>query len=165
MNPLRDSYDLIIMLDPLTALGLASAVVQLADFGIKTLKGSIQLYYAANGIDSERSDLDLKIQGIRDIAGRVKLLHQQDKAGGSIQSNGKDLQSHAKSCDDVASDLLSVLEDFKVKEPAGLSRRWESFEKAASSLTPWNKEKVGSLVKRLDDVKERMFQHLHIMMR
>ena len=165
MYPLWFVPELIAMFDPLTTLGLASAVVQFTDFGIRTLKEGIKLYYSANGIDAERSDLDLKIQRLRDIADKVRLSLQLKSSGGPISSDEEKLEHLAESCGLIASDLLSVLDAFKLKKTPGPSRKWESFEKAAKALTPWNNKKVAYLVRKLDSVKESMFQQLHYMMR
>ena len=112
---LRTLRALIIMLDPLTALSLASAVAQLTDFGNKTLKGSIKLYYSANGVDAERSDLEFKIQRLREIADKVKIPLQPDSSREAISSDEEELEHLAESCGRIASDLLSVLDAFKVK--------------------------------------------------
>lgn len=103
------------MLDPLTAISLASSVVQFTDFGIKLVTGSINIYYSADGVDAERSGLELRIVHVRKLADKVIFPLEHNNDDGPASEDEKELKELAKSCKVVASDLLSVLDGLKVK--------------------------------------------------
>lgn len=147
------------MLDPLTAINLASSVVQFTDFGIKLIRGSIKLYNTSDGVDADNAELETKIDLARKLAERVMLPFEP------TSRDEEELRELAKSCGLIALDLLSVLHDLKVKKPAGPGRMWESFRKVVAAQTPWNKDKIASLSKRLQILRESIFQQVQVMTR
>ena len=150
------------MLDPFTAVSLASCVVQFADFGIKLVVGSIELYYSANGLNAERSNLELKTNHVRKLANKIIAPEHEDV----LTFGSNDQLSHlVESCNLIAKDLLSVLDDLKVKKVAGPGRKWESFRKAVAALTPHNKNKIATLETELRRVQEMIFNEIQLMMR
>lgn len=151
------------MLDPLTAISLASSVVQFTDFGIKLITGSFKLYKTSNGVSADNADLETAIDQVRNLAARVILPF--DKTGEPMSGDEKELRELVKSCDVTASDLLSVLHDLRVKRPAGPGRMLESFRKVVAAQTPWNKDKIAALSKRLQMLQESIFRQVHVMMR
>lgn len=151
------------MLDPLTAISLASSVVQFTDFGIKLLTGSIKLYKTSNGVDVDHADLETKIDQARKLAKRVMLPFH--KTGEPMSEDEEELRGLVKSCDAIASDLLSVLHDLRVKKPPGPGRMLESFRKVVAAQTPWNKDEIAALSKRLQILQESIFQRIQVMMR
>ena len=148
------------MLDPLTAVSLASCVVQFTEFGIKLIERSIELYNSANGLNAERSNLELKTKHVRKLAEKIVAFEHE----GFHESNGR-LINIAKSCDSIAKRLLSVLDDLKVKRLAGPGRKWESFRKAVADLTPHNKKKIATLEADFRLMQEMIFSEIQIMMR
>lgn len=153
------------MLDPLTAVSLASSVVQFTDFGIKLVRGSIELYHSADGVNAERSNLEYRINHVRKLADKINFPLEHNDDDGPTSRDEKELRELAKACKSIATDLLSVLDDLKVKKPAGLGRKWESFQKAAAAQTPHNKNKVAALDKKLHGVREAIFDRIQVMMR
>ena len=153
------------MVDPLTAISLASAVVQFTDFGIKLVTGIIELYHSADGLSGESSNLEYRITHVRKYAETIILSSEHDGDDEPASENEKELAKLAASCKGIASDLLSVLDDLKVKKPAGPGRKWESFRKAVASLTPHNKNKIEDLEKKLRLLKEEMLIRIQFMMR
>ena len=152
------------MLDPFTAVSLASCVVQFTDFGIKLVEGSIKLYNSANGLSAERSNLELKTNHVRKLAEKIIALEHENADRLTVVSNDQ-LSQLAESCNLIAKDLLSVLDDLKVKRLAGPGRKWESFRKAVAALTPHNKDKIATLETQLRRVQEMIFHEIQLMMR
>ena len=152
------------MLDPFTAVSLASCVVQFTDFGIKLLVGSIELYYSANGLNAERSNLELKTNHVRKLANKIVALEHEDADRPALGSKVQ-LIHLAGTCILIAKELLSVLDDLKVKKLAGPGRKWESFRKAVAALTPHNKNKIATLETELRRVQDMIFNEIQLMMR
>ena len=91
-----------------TTVGLASCVFQLTDFGIKLVVGIIEL-------NAEISNLELKTSHVRKLANKIIALEHED--ADRLPFGSKDqLNRLAESCDMIAKDLLSVLDDLKVKK-------------------------------------------------
>lgn len=152
------------MLDPFTAVSLASCVVQFTDFGIKVIKGTIELYNSVNGLNAEKSDLEFKINHVRKLAEKIIALDHEDADMLTLRSDGQ-LRERAKDCNLIAKDLLSLLDDLKVKQLQGPGRKWESFRKAVATLTPHNKKKIADLENKLSLVQELMRNEIQLMMR
>ena len=152
------------MLDPLTAISLASAVVQFTDFGIKLVRGSIELYHSADGANAERSNLELNSNRVIKLADKIIFAEHNDD-GGPWPEDERQLRELANSCKSIASDLLKVLDELKVKDPAGRGRKWESFKKAVAAQTPHNKNKIADLDKKLRIVQQAMLYEIQVMMR
>lgn len=153
------------MLDPLTAISLASSVVQFTDFCIRLVAGSIEVYQSATGVNSERSVLEIKTIHVRNLADKVLSHLKDNKDDGLAARDENELRRLAKSCQRIADDLLSVLDDLKVKKPAGPGRKWESFYKAVAAQTPHNKNKIAALDKMLHGVQEGILNQVQVMMR
>ena len=153
------------MLDPLMAISLAGCVVQFTDFSIKLVTGSIELYHSVDGTNAERFNLDKKVTRVRNLAHKIILPLECNDGDGPASKDDEELIELAKSCKTIASDLLKVLDDLKVKKSAGLGRKWESFQKTVAAQTPDNKNKIVALEKELGRVKREIFDRIQVMMR
>ncbi|KAL6718207.1 hypothetical protein ACLMJK_004295 [Lecanora helva] len=146
------------MLDPLTAVSLASAIVQLTDFGIRLVEGGIRVYQSADGLQADHSDLDTRVTQLRELTARVIVTDDQS------EDSFSNIKFFARSCHSIASELLAVLDALRVRKPAGIGRKWESFQKAVEAQTPRNKDKIASLEKRLKNARQGMFNEITLMM-
>ena len=153
------------MLDPLTAVSLASCVVQFTDFGIKLVTSGIKLYYSVDGLDTERSDLEYRTTNLRRLADQVVVPRGQFDDSSSMTDDERELVDLATRCQSIATELLMILDGLRVKKPVGASRKWESFQKVVAAQTPWNKDKVASLEKNLRSARQGMFERITLMMR
>ena len=153
------------MLDPLTAVSLASSIVQFTDFGIKVVTSGINLYYSVDGFDAETSDLDFRTTNLRRLTDRIVVPTGQDDDDTSVPEDEKELVELANRCRTIATELLTVLDGLRVRKPAGTSRKWESFRKAIAAQTPWNKDKVASLERNLLSARQAVFERISFMMR
>ena len=153
------------MLDPLMAISLASSIVQFTDFGLKLVTSTIELYHSADGLSEERSNLEHQTSLVREYAKAIFHSSEYDGDYDPASENEKELRELAGSCEGIASNLLLVLDDLKVKRPAGPGRKSESFRKAVAALTPHNKNKIEALEKRLRSVKDAILNRIQFMMR
>ncbi|KAK4692709.1 hypothetical protein P7C71_g4548, partial [Lecanoromycetidae sp. Uapishka_2] len=153
------------MLDPLTAISLASSVIQFTDFGIKLVTESIDLYRSVDRANAETSALEVKITHIRTLADQVIFPLKGKDDDTPASKNEEHLRELAESCKALASDLLAVLDGLKVKKSPGPGRKLESLRKAVEAQIPWNKEKIASLEKKLYGLQNQMFRQIELMMR
>ncbi|KAL8718403.1 MAG: hypothetical protein Q9225_004461 [Loekoesia sp. 1 TL-2023] len=152
------------MLDPLTAISLASAIVQFTDFGTRLVIGTIKLYQSADGVTAEAADLKSKVTNVRQYADKISKSHQRRDNHEPKTEDEEKLIEQAEACSGIAVELLVVLDALKVKKPAGSGRTWESFRKAVATATPWNQEKIASLERRLRNIQLSMFGQIQVMM-
>ncbi|KAE8441277.1 hypothetical protein EG329_005543 [Mollisiaceae sp. DMI_Dod_QoI] len=142
------------MLDPLTALSLASSIVQLVDFSIELITDGVELYQRgslATNDELEQASEDL-IQLTEVLATTPPL--GSAGPGNSVKPPSKDeiaLQQLAKSCKAIGSQLLDILEESKTEQSQnGL----ESFRKAIRTIK--NKDKIEALEKRLKRCQDQL---------
>ena len=155
------------MLDPLTAISLSGSILQFVDFGGKIVSGSYEIYRSGKGALQE----NLEIENITKEVNRlnVKILsfrtdYPPSPHLNALSQDDASLRELAQSCKLVADDLLDMLQQLKTRPSSTHSRKWTSFRTAVASQTPWNKDKVLSLEKRLHRIQEHIIRRLTFMM-
>ena len=151
------------MLDPLSALSLASAIVQFLDFGVKLVAETSQIYRSTTGTLNENAELEDATEKIDRL--NSKILEQNDVgAAEAVSEDESILHELARKSKVIANELLTLLQDLKVKS-AGKSRKWESFRKAVAAQSPGNKGKLQVLEKKLRELQDDISHHLVYLMR
>jgi hypothetical protein len=153
------------MLDPLTAISLASAIVQFVDFGSKVIGGASEIYKSADGALKENAELEDSTTKINQLNDRILLPPIVTASGEAISEDETVLTELASTSKVVAGELLSLLQDFRSVRRSGSHKKWESFRKAVSAQTPWNKDKIQRLESKLKVLQENISRHLVVIMR
>jgi hypothetical protein len=111
-------------LDPVIAVALAGNVMQFIDFGCRLLSKSIDLYHSFNGISAENSELEFVARDVQDLISPLRLsaeARSTTPAPDSLEQStqispaASTILSVLKSCDAIANELLSAVEELKVK--------------------------------------------------
>jgi len=168
-------------MDPLTALGLASNIVQFVDFASKLISQSHEIYRSADGALEDNVVLEYVAKNLSRLGdelkskqadiktGREALARERDwaKKDGrvipepeKVTAAGKQLQQLSKECSAVSNELLQELEKLKIKEP---HKRWESFRQALNSV--WSQEKIRALETRLEGIRKQLDTTLLVCLR
>ena len=153
-------------MDPLTAISLASAIVQFVDFSSKLIVEGHQIYHSIEGA----SQANLRTEDITShINSLNKHLLQPDRrhsqTGVSSESETA-LRYLAASCRTVANDLLNLLNELKVdKHSQGAQKKWETFRKAVLTQNPKNKDKIKSLEDQIDNIQKQINRRLVTMIK
>ncbi|MCJ1412958.1 hypothetical protein MMC19_007059 [Ptychographa xylographoides] len=145
------------MLDPFTAIGLASAILQFVDFGSRVVTGCHEIYNSEKGTLQENAEIEHIAKDVSRLNGRI-LSSRSGPSSDSPAQDDKVLIELVQMCDEIASDLLIVLGSLKIEGSS--SRKWTSLRKAVASHTPWNKSKIQDLGQRLHRVQKQIAQHL-----
>ncbi|KAE9367360.1 hypothetical protein N431DRAFT_415963 [Stipitochalara longipes BDJ] len=138
-------------MDPLTALGLASNIVQFVDFTGKLLSSTRKLYVSSSGAKGEHLEIESLARDIRELAkqaGPNKIPREAHMRKGSEAVELFDLSGQ---CVEVSDDLLSVLESLKVK---GDHRGWDSFYQALRC--EWKQSEIEGLQQRLSRISNQL---------
>lgn len=141
------------MLDPLSALSLAAAIVQFVDFGTKIVLSAAEIHASATGSLTKNVELFSITIDLSEISGKLVLgdRTQRDKYSKDEQA----LASLAMQCREVANTLLTTLEDLSLKGP---HKRWKSVRQALLSV--WRESEISDIRKRLDTFRDQLTTRL-----
>ncbi len=153
-------------MDPLTAIGLVSAIVQFVDFSSKLIAEGHQIYQSIEGASRANLHTESITNHINSLNSHLlQPVRRYSQTGVSSESETA-LRALAESCRTVASDLLILLNELKVdKHSQGAQRKWETFRKAVLTQNPKNKDKIKSLEEALDILQKLINQHLVTMIK
>ena len=148
-------------MDPVSALGVAAAVVQFVDFGNRVLSKTSNAYKSARS-----GHLDLEIV-TKDMIKVTKKLDEGLQAGSlakraQLSTEERELQQLCQECNHIASQLSKALADLK---PPKLQfwRKWESFYQALRSI--WAEDKIEALQKQLDEFRKQLVFKILVLLR
>ena len=101
-------------MDPFTALGVAANICQFVTYGYKVVSGAFELYHSTDGTLSANKILETIAE---DLANLCTELDQEslDSVKGSMTESEAALLPLARACKVTGQELLSVLEDLKLK--------------------------------------------------
>ena len=151
------------MLDPLTTLSVAAAVVQFVEFGGSLLAKSYEIHKSTDGASVGNGELETTTKELQQL---VHLLSQPlrsiESQDAALNDSSEALIILAKQCSTAADEFLCTL--CELKAAAGSSnKRWESFRKALKFY--WRKGRVEAMEKRLQGFRERLNFHVLVSMR
>jgi hypothetical protein len=102
------------MMDPLTAISLASAIVQFVDFSSKLVSGARQIYGSASGATEADRSLEVITSEMRQCASK---LATPDADAQSQTEDDRALCRLAKECQILSDQLLGLIEKTKARDP------------------------------------------------
>ena len=141
-------------MDPLSALSLASNVIQFVDFGARLVSGSREIYASADGSSSGNSQLEILTKDLTQVCSELvqpeAYIDQRDASQAE-----RALVPLCRSCRQLGGELLSILQSLKVKSP---HKRWETFRQALRSAC--KESKIRSYERRLGDYRSQIATHL-----
>lgn len=148
-------------LDPISALGIASNVIQLVDFTAKLVSVGTELY--RNGALVEHTELKAAAKQLRDL----KLSTEQSLNGVDDSTRTDDPQNHDdtlsslrdahSSCVKCANDVIEAVEKLEV---TGKHQKWQSFRHALSTI--FKKDKLDAACQRLAHARQQLILFLHM---
>ncbi|CVK85018.1 related to small s protein [Fusarium mangiferae] len=138
------------MLDPVTAIGLASSIVAFVDFSAKLVKGSIEIYQASDGTLTENRNSQAVAGAMERFAARL-IIQQSSQLFG----DEKELVDLAENCHIVCMELLDLLGRIKPKD---LSSKKQSLWAALKNRFHEGERK--ELENRLDTCRRQLELHM-----
>lgn len=141
------------MLDPLSALSLAAAIVQFVDYTTKIVLGAAEIHASATGSLDKNVELSSITIDLSDISD--KLVIDDRNQSNTYSNDERALSSLAMQCRDVANKLLTTLEDLSVKGP---HKKWKSVRQALLSV--WREIEIRDIRKRLDTFRNQLTTRL-----
>ncbi|KAG5802471.1 hypothetical protein H9Q74_009528 [Fusarium xylarioides] len=139
------------MLDPVTAIGLASSIVAFVDFSAKLVKGSIEIYQASDGTLTENRSSQAVAVAMERFAARLVIQQPSQPS-----NEEKEIVDLATKCHAVCIEILGLLGRIKPKD---LSSKTQSLWAALKNkLHEGEREE---LEKRLDTYRRRLELHMN----
>lgn len=141
------------MLDPFTAISLATAIVQFVDFGSKLITKGYEIH--ANGALQENIDLTAITADLHAFTDRIVL--DSSNTSAKPTSEEQALQKVAKICAEISQKLLNILTSLEVSKQ-GDFRSWTSLR--ASVRAAFRARDIDKLQNKLHHVTEQLNSHL-----
>lgn len=139
------------VMDPFSALGLASNVVQFIDFGSKLISESHEIYKSASGSSTGNMELELIHNDLNELTKGLKGSTGLNKQ--SLTADEAALRRLAASCHTVAVELLNVVKTLKIDNNSN-HRKWRSFRQAIKSV--WKQSDIDNLQTRLAEFRAQL---------
>ncbi|CZR65525.1 uncharacterized protein PAC_15425 [Phialocephala subalpina] len=141
-------------MDPVTALGVASSVVQLVDFAQSLVRSTYEIYKSISGQSSASVDLQTITTSLKTLNDDLRQSVESAALGKGKtppSNNDAELLALCQNCNVVADKLISALDRLKAEKNHKI---WDSFGRAL--LTVWTKKEVESLEKQLDQYRHQI---------
>ena len=148
------------MMDPLSALSLATSVIQFVDFATKLISKGKELYRSTDGVladHAEKAAISSKLSTLSN--GLISSLDGISATQG-LSAAQEGLRDIAKESSVVAEDFLVTLDELKVVTPG---RKWTSFRQALKTV--WNKDKLEERMTTLDRLGQVVIIHLLLILK
>lgn len=142
-------------MDPLTAIGLASSIVQFIDYSTKLIHGAKEIYGSATGATEENQRLENVTAEMQTLS--LKLLPRQDA---QQTEDERALSRLAAECKILSDQILVLLKSIKPKD---LNSKRQSVWAALKSK--WNEREKQELEERLKNCRSQLELQLNFLMR
>ena len=148
------------VLDPLTALGIASNAVQLVEFSSRIVSRGHTIYKSADRALAENLELEavtnslLKTNNILENSLRAYELERP------LADDERELKNICEGCESVGFELISALQKLKIQ---GKHRKWKSFRQALKSI--YGKDQIDGLSSRLEGYRKQLDTHILVSLR
>jgi hypothetical protein len=143
-------------MDPLTALGLASNIIQLISFTSDLIGKGREIYRSVEGATIENVELETITKSFQDLTTRFPSQLKEDDLSGT----DKQLRELCEACNAISVELIQVIQGLKY---AGEGVKWKSFRQALKSV--WKEDAIDGLSRRLERYRSQLDTTLLISLR
>lgn len=167
-------------MEPLTALSIASSVVQLVEFGGRLFQLSTQIQRSPSGVADEVIDLQLITSDLHALSERFRasradssepdlaldnsmnFVHVRFQPDGSksqpkLSKDERALLTLADRCHELSEELLVIIASVK-SQSDGRCRTWKALLQAIRML--WKEKEIENISERLDALRSELLLHL-----
>lgn len=149
------------MLDPLTALQTASAVVQLVDFSINVVGSAHEIYKGVEGATQSTIHLKGVASHLQSLCNKVVQTH--DTASAAQGGNGDNqLRDIAARCHDAAQEILQMVDTLQIDR----TQQFQSWQALRKAIRGYRKAgELDAMQRRMDSLRGELTLHLLYMMK
>jgi hypothetical protein len=144
-------------MDPVSALGIATSVVQFLQFGSSIVSKTRQIY--SQGALSDHVECESATRRLIELTKHITNSLTDLGSLGALSLGSQALQKICEKCVELSDELLSRLADLHVDE-THKARKWKGLRQALKTLC--SKEKINDIPERLKACSVEL--HLHLIM-
>ena len=145
-------------MDPLTALSLASSVVQFIDFGLKILERGAEIKRSADGAVAQNEAIEDATRDLQNLLLKLRI-QPQASTGTSLIQEQVSLERLVKGCEETGSQLLTKLETLKSRSKG----RWNTIR--AALISAWSEKYVQEIFERLTTYQRELSLNVLVSLR
>ena len=145
------------VLDPMTALSVATSVVQFVDFGTKLISKGREIYKSTEGVLSDHAEQAAISSRLADLTRGLSVSCAATKRLSPVENA---LQEVTLDCLECAEDFTLAIDELRV---TGNHRKWKSFRQALKSV--WKKEGIEVRLVKLDRLRQLVIVHLLVVVK
>jgi hypothetical protein len=138
-------------MDPFTALGIASSVVQFVDFSINVVSKGNKIYHSGDGSLAENHDLEAVANDLLLLQTKLQQSVRPASSETQLAEDDRALEDLGEAAKALASKLLERLNMAKAQ---GRFRRWKSLRQALKSV--WYKKDIDEMAGRVARMQEQL---------
>ncbi|KAI0449963.1 hypothetical protein F5B21DRAFT_492597 [Xylaria acuta] len=142
------------VLEALSAIGLAANVIQFLDYAHRILSESQEIFHSASGISAQHADFEAIAVSLSALSD--KLIAPPAPSSIKLPPDEDEIHKVAALSRATAHELISCIQ--KLRRSGGRHRRWASIRQALEGL--WNKDRIDQLVRRLRDMRSQLSTHI-----
>ncbi|PLN76738.1 hypothetical protein BDW42DRAFT_198819 [Aspergillus taichungensis] len=143
------------VLDPSTALSVATSVIQFVDFGAKLISKGREIYKSADGVLADHAEQAAVASKLARLMRGLSISADASTSIAKPAPEDRALSEVAWDCLQVADDFSAAIHQLAV---TGNRRKWKSFRQALKSV--WKKEELEQQTARLDRLRQLVIVHL-----
>jgi hypothetical protein len=148
-------------MDPLSALGCASAIVQFVDFGTKLLGTTYEVFQSVDGATNAHLHLSGLCRQLQYLGEKIQSRGSRARRKGYTEDQAHLLELAAK-CRLLAKEILDTHNGLQVDK----SKRFQSWHALRAAIaSALNAKRLAELQARLDDLRNQLCLHIVFMMR
>ncbi len=148
------------VIDPLTALGIASNIISFIDFGIQVLAKGRELHKSATGRVIEHDEFHIATGRLQQLREGIDSSLQSLSSRTSLTRAEEALQEITAECQEISKEFQDALSTFTA-EPG--QSPWKSFRRAFKAL--WKRDGLERMQQRLNNQREQLVLHLLVVVR
>lgn len=147
------------MAEAVAAVGLAAAILQLADFSARCLVKGFEVYKSADGAAKGVADIIFVTDHMQRVCDELKTSQHEHaiQATHDLSLAELALRELAETCSTLSLEFLAKLKTLKVE---GRQSAWASLRKGLRTV--WSKEKIDQMHAQLRDVQSQL--HLRVLL-
>lgn len=139
-------------MDPHTALGLASAILQIIDFSSKIVSGANEIHSSTSGMTSDLEDSEKAITSLRTLTKRLNV----NTTGAPLSADDRSLLETKRGCEDISQEIEAVIRSTKSTWMSGSKRA--SFMVSVKTLR--RKGKLETLEEQLGRYRTKIMEYI-----
>lgn len=155
-------------MEPISAVSVASAVVQLIDFSSRVISKGAEISKSAQGCAVGTAELEVVAESMKDLSQILTSKLAAFSRQGPLSENERVVENLGRSCETVAKELQDHL--FHLTRPVrqdvlhrGKARKWNSIRQALSTV--WLKGDIEALEHRLQRLREQLILGLVLLLK